>query len=53
MYVLKKSLEIKKKRNVMSVVRESAVSDESDKGMKTAAVRCHYDVNKPMIRFIN
>jgi len=43
----------KKEGEVMSFLEKVQVLDKSDRGMKTATVRCHYDINKLMMYFIN
>jgi hypothetical protein len=37
----------------MSFSDKVQVLDKSERGMKTAAFRCHYDVNKLMTYFVN
>ena len=37
----------------MSFVEKVQVLDKSERGMETATVRCHYDVKKLMMYFIN
>jgi hypothetical protein len=39
-------LKVKKKRKVMSLLEKVEVLDKLNKGIRTTAVGCHYDVNK-------
>lgn len=47
MYVLSKCLRIIRK--VMSLLQQVAAWDKLDRGMRTAAVRCHIGVHESMI----